>query len=1253
MIFLSFFREMALRLCTLLLLFLLPWPLQALEMRFDRLLLDENLRGEGVGAIKTITQDKTGFIWIGAEYGLVRYDGAQFIRYSADPQDPNALLSNYINDLLFDQIGRMWVATDKGLNLYHPATDNFSPLLPDQNRTGNNRVAAMVVDRHNNLILARDDGVTILDATRTQIRHFVIRQLDWDNYVSVQTLFIDQTGTLWLGTKGAGAAVLDVSTGEYRFFRRYRNNPGTIISDNITAISQDGQGRLWFGSSNGGLSRLDPGATAFRNYSYEVNDPTSIADSAIWDIHTDRDGTLWVATDHGGLARYNPDSDGFDYLRHQAYNSGSLSSNQIRALYEDWQGNLWIGLFPSGVNYYNRAAEQFVNYRHRPDDPHSLSHSAVLSFHEDKTGILWVGTEEGLNAFDRATGVFQRYMRDSLNPRALQANPVLSLAQDEGGDLWLGTWSGGVHRMKQDSREFIQYVYQEKNPQSLSNNIVWSIVKDRQGRLWMGTEGGGLNLYQPGDDGFIHFRHNPNNPAGLNSDFIWSMLVDRNGQIWLGTTAGVARLDPETRAFNNFTRIPGDLRTFQGERVRSFLEDNTGRIWIGTQDDGFYIYDPTHEVFTHFGKDTALPALYVTGFVQDGQGMVWASTTNGLVKIDPADMSMTTFNKSHGLVGDNFNREANFLGSDGTVYFGGTDGISAFSPDKLRQEPPSFPLIVTNFRIFNQPVKIAAEGSPLTQAIWQTRVITLDHRHNMFSFEFSALEFRRSRHQEYAYMMEGFDREWINIGSERSATFTNLNAGQYLFKVKTGVNGKWRDDTAQVRVIILPAPWKTPWAYTAYVVLAVVLVILLANTQIKQVQLASAHAVNRELKSLNNIKDSFLANTSHELRTPLNGIIGIADNLAGQFAGKDNSAAHHLQLIASSGRRLANLINDILDYSKLANRNLDLYQKPIDLQAITETVFALLAPLTVTKTIRLVNDCRASCPLVVADENRLQQILINLVGNGIKFSDSGSVRVGMSTVGNIAEIYVADTGIGIAGSQCDSIFEAFSQIQSSNTRQYGGTGLGLAITRQLVELHGGRIWVESTPGTGSRFIFTLPIATEQDRGSLHQVGRLPTQPSMSATVKHPAAEPKIAKPRNAEDQTILIVDDDAVNRMVLLGMLKLHDYQIVEAENGIEAVAAVQQNPHIDLVIMDVMMPHMSGHEACRKIRASHSYDCLPVLFLTAKKNVDEDIEQCFAAGGNDYLTKPVSKYDLLPRVANHLRIAGIIKKFRAELDRG
>jgi len=374
------------------------------------------------------------------------------------------------------------------------------------------------------------------------------------------------------------------------------------------------------------------------------------------------------------------------------------------------------------------------------------------------------------------------------------------------------------------------------------------------------------------------------------------------------------------------------------------------------------------------------------------------------------------------------------------------------------------------------------------------------------------------------------------------------------------------------------------------------------------------------------------------LRTPLNGIIGIAESLKDRKVTRDPFTDRNLQLIITSGKRLATLINDILDYSKLANDNLDLNAHPVDLYALVENVFVLLEPLTRGKELKLINDIKHLAPYVEADENRLQQILINLIGNGIKYTKAGHVRVDLRIENRRAYIYVDDTGVGIETQKQQEIFEVFNQVHQNDAREYDGTGLGLAITKQLVELHGGKIWVESDYGHGAKFVFTLPAADEN-------AVKLRAVPKVSSTTPHlksanfqgnlEQSVPISEAPRNAKDQTILIVDDDSINRIVLHGILSLHKYNLIEATGGSEAIQALQDHPNIDLIILDVMMPHMTGYE-----------EDLPILFLTAKTG-DEDLKQCFEVGGNDYLTKPVNKNDLLARVANHLRLQAAVRKIK------
>ena len=1237
-------------------------PVYAQNLPFEHLLGNKD---HDIGAIKALAQDPMGFVWLGAEYGLARYDGAQATRYYVNPDDPHSLLSNYINDLLVDEDGVLWIATEIGLNRYRSRTDDFEQYRPAPSGD-NNRVAALAVDQENRLILAVDDGITVFDAEHNEFNPIWLPQPERTRNVSVQTVTVDRSNRVWIGTRGAGAAIVDLDTQTFTFFGHDPKVPNSIVHDDISVITQDHQGRIWFGSNTNGLSRFDPKAQTFSNFRHDSRNPDTIGSNAIWDIYVDSKGLVWIATDPGGLALYNEQEDRFQHWRHNSYAADGISSSTIRKIMEDADGDLWVGVFPYGLNYVNRAAAEFKNYRHRPDQPKSLSHRAILDFFEDSDGLLWVGTENGLNAFDRDRQEFTRYVRNANVEHALKADSILSIAEDDHGNLWVGTWSGGAHRFDKESQHFHQYAPDPNDPTSLSNAFVWSIIHDREGRLWLGTEGGGLNLYDPDTDSFRHFQYDPNIPTTIDSNFIWSMLEDSRGHLWVGTSAGLNRFDPSTERFTHFAKQSDSPQAFNSDRVRSFMEDSQGQIWIGTQDNGFFIYDPSSETFTQPIPRTRLPAAFVTGFVEDKLGSVWVTTTSGVARVDPTTMTMRTFTVHHGLIANNFNREANFLDSEGRVYLGSSEGFSVFDPSHIQEENLDRTILFTGFNIFNEPAVIA-EDSPLKAAIWHTQEIVLNHEQTMFTLEFSALSYRNRKNTLYAYKLEGFDRQWNNIGTSNAATFTNLSPGTYTLKVKSGNNDGWSENISTLNVRILPPPWRTFWAYGLYVGFFGGFIVLLVHAKIRRLELRSERATNQELLNLNSIKDAFLANTSHELRTPLNGIIGIADSLAEELAETNDSAAHRLNLIASSGKRLANLINDILDYSKLGNRNLELRLQSINMQAITETVFTLLAPLTVPKAITLKHTLDKNTPLVMADENRLQQILINLIGNGIKYSNGGSVTVSLLTEGKYAEICVADTGIGIAPKDREAIFEGFNQLQSNNAGQSGGTGLGLAITKQLVQLHGGTIRAESRVGKGSQFYFTLPLdaennfstpqstpASEDDaQASETSIQNLPHAVSQKGLEKAIDKLPSnLTKPRNAEDQTLLIVDDDAVNRIVLSGILALHEYSILEAGSGSEAIEILAANPQIDLVIMDVMMPDMSGFETCAIIRETYAIHELPILFLTAKKNVDEDIAQCFSVGGNDYFTKPVVKADLLPRVANHLRILNVVRKLQLDLGR-
>lgn len=715
-------------------------------------------------------------------------------------------------------------------------------------------------------------------------------------------------------------------------------------------------------------------------------------------------------------------------------------------------------------------------------------------------------------------------------------------------------------------------------------------------------------------------------------------------------------MDRATGRFTRYAKDVNDPASINSVRIRALMEDSAGRIWIGTQDVGAIMFDYATNSFTHLNWPDSLAPL-VTSFIEDNLGSIWASTANGIARIDPSQLEVRSFHRSQGLVGDNFNRDATFKDRKGQLYFGGTDGFSVFDPRTFMNHGNDYPLVLTDFRLFNRPVTIGAPDSPLTRAITYTDHITLRHNHSMFSFAFATLNYRAARENRYVYKLEGFDGEWHEAAGTNNATYTNISPGSYTFKVRSSDrDGNWNHRMAQVGITILPSPWLSFWAYLAYALVGALVAVFLVRMFLKHVELDKQRALNAELLRINKIKDAFLVNTSHELRSPISSMIGLAEGVLREDRDKlPSHAEQRLSLIVAHGKRLSNLINDILDYGNFAERKLELHAERLALRPMVETVLQNSRPLSYGRSVRLFNEVDPDTAWVMADRNHLKQVLTNLISNALKYTERGEVRVRSVVEEPWLRVAVSDTGCGIKPDLCERIFTP--QVSKSLSEQaMSGAGLGLAVTKHLIELHGGAIGFESRwqdpqkpvadVVTGTCFTFTLPLAEPPQQPPIADHSALrpppPAAPLPAAGERSRAALKEtltgdLAPPPDGERFTVLIVDDDPVNRMVLAGILSLHDYQIVEAGNGPEALQLVlQEGLAVDLVILDVMMPRMSGFEVCARLRESFADEQLPVLFLTARHG-GEDINVGLDAGGNEVLYKPVSKEVLLPRVKHYL----------------
>ena len=671
---------------------------------------------------------------------------------------------------------------------------------------------------------------------------------------------------------------------------------------------------------------------------------------------------------------------------------------------------------------------------------------------------------------------------------------------------------------------------------------------------------------------------------------------------------------------------------------------------MATYGGGLDRFDRDAGTFEHFTRRDGLPSDAVYSVLPDGDGRFWLPTNHGLSRFDPRTSTFRNYGAEDGLGGIEFNGRSFFASDSGEMFFGGMHGFNRFHPRDVRDSTYIPPVVFTAFSKFDQPQEFDL-------ALNQLDEIVLSYRDRFFSFEFAALDYSNPQKNRYAYKLEGFDEDWIASGTRRFASYTNLDGGRYTFKVKgSNGDGVWNQEPASIEVVVIPPPWKTGWAYGLYLLAAAGGVFGYVRFQTRRHQrqlsrqraeLEQQRALAERLRQIDRMKDEFLANTSHELRTPLNGIIGIAESLLDGATGElARDTRSNLTMVAGSGRRLAHLVDDILDFSKLKNHQIELRRTAVGMRELVDVVLTLSRPLVAGKTVELRNELSRDLPPVDGDENRLQQILHKLVGNAVKFTETGHVAVSGERRDGTLEVAVADTGIGIAPEKLGKIFESFEQADASSAREYGGTGLGLTVSRQLVELHGGGMRVESEPGQGSRILFTVPlwrgeteVAAPRPAQPLARVREVAAdQPAGLALPAEVAAEAAVGE-TTGERGRVLIVDDEPINLQVLRNILGLASYAVTEALDGPRALEIVETGEPPDVILLDVMMPKLTGFEVTRRLRRRFSGNQLPIILVTAKNQVS-DLEEGLSAGANDYLTKPFSKNELLARIRTHLSLS-------------
>jgi signal transduction histidine kinase/ligand-binding sensor domain-containing protein/CheY-like chemotaxis protein/HPt (histidine-containing phosphotransfer) domain-containing protein len=1172
------------------------------------------------GSIYTTLQDSQGFVWVATEDGLIRYDGRELLRYAYSPSSSSGIPGNFIYDVVEDAHHDLWLAIkDTGLARWNRASDTFTIFRHDA---------------HNPASLASD---------------------------STRTLLIDARGRVWVGTEDAGVDILDPASGRFEHLRHDPHRADSLLDDRIQRLELDPTGTVWV-SSFAGLDRWQPQEQGFAHLRHLAGDANTLSGTRISHVLQDRSGALWVTSTDGGLNLMDRSGRIRAVYRHDPKNPDSLASDDVRAILQDQDGDLWVGT-NQGLDLLDRNSNQFHHYRNDPKDAGTLPDSEILSLYEDQSGLVWIGTRAGgvsrwdphswelggqrpawlqdsltmafadapdnrvwigsmgagLKQFDPATG--EALDIDTLvgRPNALGDRRVMSLRKDRQGALWIGTMEGGLHKFA--AGRLTSIPVKAGDVHSVSAAGIMSIFESRDGMIWLGTHGGGANVLDPASGLIRQLPFGAAQPGAISGANVSAIAEDAQGNLWIATDGqGLDLARPDGTVIKVFRHDPHDSGTLPNDAVYAVSVDAAGRIWVGTDSGGLAQVvgsssAPNEIHFRAASQAEALSSHTIYGVLADAKGHLWLSGSAGLMRFDPETGALKTYHREDGLQGEEFNFGAYAKLGSGRLAFGGPGGFNVFDPLLLTDNlsPP---------RLALTRVEILGVAAPGKTPYWLLQGLNLDHGANIVSLDFGVLDFTSPKRNHIAYRMSGLTDKWIDLGTQNRVTLTNLDAGDHLLEVRAANSDSlWSTTPLRLTIHKDPAPWQSRWAYAVYVLLALSLIAYRLHLQRarfrrvvqEQQRLESEVALrtrelvetNRQLEEASQAKTQFMDRMSHELRTPMNGVVGMTELLARTEL--STKQARLTQTIRSSAQVLLQVVNDLLDLSKIRAGKMRTENLPINLLQVLEECTGLFAGAAESKGIELIVCPPAQAqPALLGDPLRIRQILMNMVGNAVKFTEQGEVVVkvdvnatdnGMATV----ELSVADTGIGMDEATIAKVFEPFIQADESTTRRFGGSGLGLAICRELAQLMGGSIRVESHPQVGSTFLLSLPVTVAAEQ----PVAAAPLLPPRSVRIltRHPAMAESLSR------------------HLTALGLNPL----------GQDWTAAT--------TIADLLVVDASNQQEYLRVRATANTHTPPLLLIASSAEIES---QRFAGlvSSDCIVLKPVHRESLSEAIAAALKLA-------------
>ena len=1195
--------------------------------------------------INQIYQDSKGYIWIATENGLNKFNGYDFETYLSIPNDSTSIQGNFVTCVYEDSRGMFWVATSDGLLQYDRTKNAFFPWkMGDMDESFKERRANCILeDRDHNLWISYPgDGVVRLDA-KTLSPVVFNRQNSGMVDNNISCMFEDRYGNFWFGTDDHGAFVFNPQNYTTKHFYHIPADPSGLSNNRVFSICENAAGEIWIGTIGGGINVFNEQTQSF----HVLKTDKASMENLIYSLLLDNHQTVWVGTDGAGIFRYDVHGNKTPYSG-ETFSTIDLRRAKVHAIFQDKQGNIWAALHQKGVLFISASGNYFQNTGFNPFDvSKSIGTSCVISIIEDHQGNVWAGTDgDGLYRI-QPSGNINHFTSE--NTPEFQGNVITALFEDREHDIWIGTYINGFFRYHPKTGKFDSHYQKTDSENGLSYNHVTAFTQDDEGNLWIGTNGGGVSVFNPKTHQFKHYLYYSDKTKDqLSSNWVFDILIGRDKEIWAATSNGLNHLNKDKDIFETCALANGNKKI--SNLMYTLHEDHLGNIWVGSYY-GLHCLDKSTGKPSLITTVDGLPDNMITGIEEDGDHALWISTGKGLCRFHPETKECMNFFAEDGIQSNEFRRGSRFKGENDKMYFGGINGITTFYPSQIALENPLLDLVFTDFMVYDKTVRVG-QSDILKKSLDETTGIRLKYNQQSFTFKFAALEFGMPQRVIYDTQMENFDTQWRQINSaNRSVTYTNLNPGVYVFKVKATIDGK-HILQKDMQVVILPPWWWSVPAKLLYVILAILLLYSIYAYVSQRFKQRRALMEKEQQKQLSESKLQFFTDISHEIRTPLTLIIAPLEKMMAMKI--DDTMRASFRIMYQNAIRILRLMNQLMDLRALDKGKLKLKVEPVDILEFTRNIMDSFTELANTRQITFYLTADDELPSVFIDKDCLDKIIFNLLSNAFKFtSQGGSVVVSVQTEGTERlVITVQDSGIGISTEQQEFIFDRFYQVRDGKRNAKIGTGIGLHLAKMMAELHHGSLEVESEQGKGSRFIIRIPLketvygADEFGTGN-EEAPVTMFQPSVP-TFTDVKNEERTVRLRRGQE-SVLIVEDDTDILHYMESELS-PNYRVYKAMNGKEGLTkALQYLP--DVIVSDIVMPEMDGLALCKLIKTNEKTCHIPVILLTAKTSIEQRIEG-LETGADSYIPKPFNIKHLQTRIEKLIQLRERLKqKYTGELE--